>query len=135
MEHTNPYEDIINLPRHISKTHPQMPIQNRAAQFAAFAALTGYEDAVKETARLTEKRKELDEYEKALLDRKLKFIMDNIDSRPKLRLTYFIPDSKKDGGAYHTVVGAVKKINTAARTVIMCDNKVIPIDEITDITI
>lgn len=124
------YDDIINLPHHTSSTRARMSAANRAAQFSPFAALTGYDAAVKETARLTDERAELDEYEKAALDEKLQFIRDNLDAEPELQFTYFVPDNKKNGGEYRTVVGTIKKIKEYERQIIFNDGTVIPIDEI-----
>ena len=94
------YDDIINLPHHVSSKRPQMPILERAAQFLPFSALTGYEDAVKETARLTDTRIELEESEKDLLNTKLHVLLDNLATEPKVKITYFLPDGRKSGGKY-----------------------------------
>lgn len=127
---TNSYDDIIHLPHHVSPTRPQMSIANRSAQFSPFAALTGYEAAIKETARLTDKRLELDESVKEALNVKLKIIINRIHEHPEVAITYFQPDTKKDGGAYVTAVGMAKKIVEHERVVAMTDGTVIPIDEI-----
>lgn len=129
------YNDIINLPHHISKSHPQMSKLNRAAQFSPFAALTGYEGAIKETARLTNKRVELEEWEKDVLDEKLRIINEQLSSQPEIEITYFQPDEKKSGGAYVSVIGIVKKIDRYERTVVMQDETRIPIEEIIAITV
>ena len=94
------YDDIIDLPHHVSKVHPQMPLSARAAQFSPFAALTGYEDVIGETVRMTEPKRELDESEKAELDRKLGILASRLRERPVIRMEYFIPDERKDGGEY-----------------------------------
>lgn len=130
---TNSYDDIINLPRHVSATRPQMPKIKRAAQFAPFAALNGHEAAVKETARLTDERIELDEYIKDAINAKLQFIADRIQDHPEIAVTYFQPDSKKTGGAYVTASGTVKKIDEYTRVILMGDGTVIPIAEIISI--
>ncbi len=127
---TSSYDDIINLPHHVSETHSQMPAADRAAQFAPFAALTGYDAAVKETARLTDKRLELDESAKEALNERLRIIAAYLKDRPEVSVTYFQPDAKKDGGSYVTAVGTVKKIGEYERVVAMADGTVIPIDEI-----
>ena len=127
---TKSYDDIINLPRHISATRPQMPAINRAAQFSPFAALSGYEAAIRETARLTDQRIELDEYIKDALSDQLRAIADRIEERPEIAVTYFQPDPKKDGGAYVTAIGTAKKINEYERLVLMSDGTTIPIAEI-----
>lgn len=127
---TNSYDDIIHLPHHVSATHPQMPAIDRAAQFAPFAALSGYDAAVREAARLTDKRLELDESVKEALNMKLQIIADHLKDRPEVAITYFEPDRKKAGGAYLTSVGTVKKIDGYLRIVVMTNGTVIPIDEI-----
>src|SRR5574344_2002509 len=103
----NNYEDIINLPHHQSVTRAHMSNYDRAAQFAPFAALTGYDDAVKETARLTDKKVELDEYSKDALNERLNMIQDAIDEQPEVSITYFLLDKKKSGGAYVTATDRV----------------------------
>lgn len=129
----NPYDDIINLPRHQSATHPHMSSYDRAAQFSPFAALTGYEDAVTETARLTDRRVELDEYGKSALNERLNIIQDTPDEQPKVSITYFLPDKKKSGGEYVTLTGGVKKIDEYEHIVLMWDGSKIPIDDIIEI--
>lgn len=128
------YDDIINLPHHVSKSHPRMSIHDRAAQFSPFAALTGYDGAIKETARLTNKRMELDETWKNVLDEKLRIIHEQLSSQPEIEITYFQPDEKKNGGAYISAAGIVKKIDRYERTVIMQDGTRIPIEKIIEIT-
>lgn len=128
------YDDIINLPHHVSKKHPQMPLQARAAQFGAFAALTGYDHAIKETARLTSARIELDEEAKDVLDKKLQIIRDQILAKPIITFTYFVPDFKKDGGKYVTVSGIVSKIDKYNQLIVLENNIKIPINEIIDIS-
>jgi hypothetical protein len=105
------YDDIINMPHHVSATRPQMSRENRAAQFSPFAALTGYDAAVLETARVTEQKIELGESAIDELDMKLNMLADMIDSHPKVSITHFVPDTKKDGGSYVTTTGAVKRID------------------------
>lgn len=124
------YDDIIHLPRHISKKHPPMATTDRAAQFAPFAALTSHDAAVKETARLTDERVELDEYMKDSLSHKLQVIEERLEDYPEIEITYFQPDEKKDGGRYVSVIARVNKIDRYKRVVIMVDGTVIPIDEI-----
>lgn len=127
------YDDIIDLPHPVSKKRPQMSVIDRAAQFSPFAALTGYDAAVKETARLTDKRLELDEYEIAMLNDKLRIISEQLAERPEISITFFLPDAKKAGGAYITATGAVKKLLTHEHAVVMENDKIIPIEEIIDI--
>lgn len=127
------YDAIINLPHHTSTKHPRMSMLNRAAQFSPFAALTGYDAAVKETARLTDQRVELDEYQKAALDVRLQIVQEHLKERPEISLTYFQPDERKAGGAYLTITGAVKKIDAYESCIIMMDRTIIPICEIVGI--
>lgn len=128
------YDDIINLPHHISKKRRPMPIIDRAAQFAPFAALTGYEDAVNETARLTDRKIELSDGELAELDKKLHILRERLGDKPEIGITYFKPDERKSGGEYVTVRAVVRKINTYARTLMTYDGAVIPLDMIYDMT-
>ena len=124
------YSNIINHPHHRSKTHPHMSMTARAAQFSPFAALTGYDDAVDETARLTSEKAILDADALAELDRRLKMI--ETDKRP-VAITYFTPDRFKEGGAYTIISGEVKKIDVIENRVVMTDETIIPIDDIFDI--
>ena len=124
------YDDIINLPRPVSQRHPPMPMIDRAAQFAPFQALTGYGDAIRETARLTEQKIELTDDEKLLLDEKLRELAEAIPNSPETEFTYFKPDSMKDGGAYVIATGAVKKVDVLERLVLLDDGTVIPIEAI-----
>ena len=127
------YEDILNLPHHVSKTRPQMSMLDRAAQFSPFAALTGYDDAIKETGRLTDEKIEMDEDRKAALDMKQAYLIEMIDERPEISITYFLPDAKKSGGAYVTVTGNLKRFDEYERLLILTDGKKIPMDDIADI--
>lgn len=132
---TKTYDDIIHLPHHVSAIHPHMAAIDRAAQFSPFAALTGYDAAIKETARLTDKRMELDESMKDALSNNLQMIADRLKEHPEIAITYFQPDAKKNGGAYVTVINTVKKIDVYERIVVMTDGIVIPVDEIISIDI
>ena len=127
------YDDIINLPHHVSSTRPHMPMGDRAAQFQPFRALTGYEDAVRETARLTDEKIELTEDEKALLDTRLQRLADKIAGQPQVSVTYFQPDKRKSGGAYVTVTGQLKKIDDLEGALILTDGKRIVIEDILEI--
>lgn len=129
MEDASRYHDIIHLPHHVSARRPHMSILSRAAQFSPFAALTGYEDSIRETARLTDVRVELDECAKAALDAKLQMLQGN--PRIPVSITYFVPDSRKPGGAYVTAAGPVRKID--GRTVQLADRTEIPIEDIIEI--
>ena len=128
----NKYEDIINLSRPISK-HPKMTLYQRSAQFAPFSALTGYEGQVKETARLTDRRIELDEEMKLILDLKIQVIKEMLSDNPEVEITYFIPDTRKDGGKYETIINNVKKIDSYNEHIIMQNNLKIEIKEIINI--
>ena len=129
-----PYDDIIRLPHHVSHNHPQMPMHDRAAQFAPFAALTGYEAAVGETARLTAERRELDAQEAEELNRRLAALIARLPDRPEATVEYFVPDDRKAGGAYVTVTGRVRHISVPERTLVMEDGTVIPLDDVAAIT-
>lgn len=150
MNDNGKYDDIINMPHHISKKHPQMSIEMRSAQFAPFAALTGYEDAVEETGRLTSERIDIDEELKVILNKKLKTIQKKIYSyfeNPEIECTYFTPDLIKEGGKYITVIGNAKKINEYKNVIVLqhkirneeekkyCMEIEIPIKDIIDIKI
>ncbi|WP_024736694.1 hypothetical protein [Enterocloster asparagiformis] len=126
------YDDIIHLPHHVSRAHPPMPAADRAAQFSPFAALTGHEAAIRETARLTDERAELDENAKAVLDEKLSMIQEMLPARPEITVTYFQPDAKKSGGAYVSVTGRVKKLDLYGQCLLMEDGLRIPLGELYD---
>ena len=121
MKEDNRYDDIINLPHHVSKTRPRMPLYDRAAQFASFAALTGHEDAIEETARRTDDMVEMDEYAMDDIDNELRYIRENINIMPEVCIRYFRPDSKKSGGSYLEHRGNVKKIDENSRRLIFTD--------------
>lgn len=127
------YDDIINLSHHVSKFHPPMSRLNRAAQFSPFAALTGYEGAIEETSRLTDRKVELDEATKAVLDEKLRIIQEQLTRNLEIEITYFQPDEKKDGGAYVSTFGIVKKIDNYERAIVMEDGTRIGIEDIISI--
>ena len=124
------YDDLLDLPHHVSVTHPHMSLYDRAAQFAPFKALTGYEDDVEETARLTDRRVELDADSIARLDARLRLLEERLADVPTVSVTYFQPDERKDGGSYETVTGVVKKIDAVKRVLILWDRQQIPIEDI-----
>lgn len=126
------YDDIINLPHHVSKKHPQMSLHDRAAQFSPFAALTGHKAAINETARLTDEKQILSEDVIAKLNEQLNLIKENIGTNQTVTITYFVPDDRKSGGAYISNTGVVKKINEYNHTVILTDKTVIPIEQISE---
>ena len=127
------YDDIIHLPHHVSKKHPQMTMLNRAAQFAPFAALTGHDAAIQETARLTSSQRLLDDSDNEILDRKMAIIRTKLAESPTLTLIYFQPDEHKNGGAYKSVTGQLKKIDDYLHTLILSDETTIPISSIFEI--
>ena len=121
MDNEHRYDDIINLPHHVSAMRPQMSMHDRAAQFSPFAALTGYDDAVEETARLTDKQAVLSEDEQNQLDEQLRLIADRIDEKPEAEVTYFLPDELKEGGKYITVNGCVRRIDEYEKEIVFTD--------------
>ena len=127
------YEDIIHLPHHVSETHPRMSRLNRAAQFSPFAALTGYGAAIQEAGRLTDRKIQLDEDSQAVLDRKLAILREQVSKRPEVTVTYFQPDGKKDGGAYASFSGQVKKIQDYEQLLVFTDGTQIPFSDILDL--
>jgi len=134
MKYNHQYDDIINMEHHKSKKHPPMSLYARSSQFAPFAALTGYEDAVTETAREVENRIEIDDELKNILDGKIQILIEQIKNKPEIIFTYFVPDVKKDGGTYISITGIVKKINLYSQNIILEDKTEIPINEIIDIS-
>ena len=129
------YDDIINLPHHISPTRQRMSMHDRAAQFAPFAALVGYDDAVAETARLTETRPELDEQEQKSINERLAYIADHIKEQPDVRIQYFVLDEHKSGGAFVEVSGKVKKISATDGTIVLTDGCKKRLSDIIDLSI
>ena len=136
-----PYEDIVNLPHPQSGRHPQMPLESRAAQFAPFAALTGHNDAIAETARLTTAFAELSPDQQQTLSLKLNYILalttkaisTDTPISPSLQITYFKPDAHKAGGAYVTITGTIKKIEETYDLLTLTDGTKIPLSSITDL--
>ena len=130
---SGPYDDIINLPHPTSQRHPRMPVHDRAAIFSPFAALSGHGAAIAETARLTERRIELDEDTRAELDRRQAILLEHMDEQPEITITWFQPDERKDGGAYLTTTGRLKRIDKMNRVLYLVDGRGILLDEIVDI--
>lgn len=126
------YDDIINLPHHESLKHPKMSLEQRSAQFMPFAALTGYGDEIKNEARITSKKIELDEEYKEILDNKINLI-ENIKDVEKIKITYFIKDIKKSGGKYNEIEDYIKKIDKIKKIIVMKDNTIVKIDDIVNI--
>ena len=129
----NKYEDIINLPHHVSTRHPQMTLEERSAQFAPFAALTGFEDCVEETARLTDEKIDISEDANELLNEKIKNIIKKIEKNPIIKLTYFIPDNRKSGGKYVTMEEKIKKIDEINQELIFINGTKIKLYNVIDI--
>ena len=127
---SGPYDDIINLPHPTSQRHLRMPIHDRAAIFSPFAALSGHGAAIAETARLTERRMELDEDTRAELDRKQGVLLEHIDEQPEITITWFQPDERKDGGAYLTATGRLKKSRGLERILLLTDGTEIPLQNV-----
>lgn len=133
MRMSNKYDEIANLPHHVSETRPQMPMSDRAAQFAPFAALTGYDSAIRETGRLTDERIELDEEALTALNLRYQLLMDALGKEPEVEITFFKPDERKSGGEYVTVIGAVKNIDDFERLITMQDGMKIPMNDVLSI--
>lgn len=127
------YDDIINLPHPVSKNHPRMSMWNRAAQFAPFAALTGYDAAIDETARQTDVQKDLGEYELDELNRKMALLLEEITDNPAVTIVYFEPDRRKSGGAYRTLTCQLKSLNEAEHVLVTTDGQKIPLAGIVEI--
>ena len=127
------YDDIIGLPHHVSAVHPHMSRIDRAAQFAPFSALSGFGAAIRETGRVTEEEAELSEDARDLLDEELRMIQEQAAGCPDVVITYFKPDERKEGGAYTTVSGRIKKIDTCGRILVMEDGTKIPFDAVAGI--
>ena len=127
---SGPYDDIIDLPHPTSRRHPRMPIRDRAAIFSPFAALSGHGAAIAETARLTERWIELDEDTRAELDRKQAVLLEHIDKQPEITVTWFQPDERKDGGAYRTAAGRLRKFRELERVLVLADGTEIPLEDV-----
>ena len=127
------YKDIIDLPHHQSLRRPRMAMIDRAAQFSPFAALTGHNDAIIETARLTDRKIELDEGTKSIINEKIQMISDFLFEKPTVTFTHFEPDIKKEGGTYLNTTGTVKRIDEFKREIILTDGRIILIEHIYDI--
>lgn len=130
MEISHEYDDIIHLPHHVSADRPHMPLIARGAQFAPFAALTGYEAAIEETARLTDQKLQLDEEQKQMISRCLADVSRRIREKPLVTLTYFVPDMRKSGGEYVSRSVGVKRVDALAESLFLLDGSVIPFNDI-----
>ncbi len=127
------YDDIINLPHHVSPKHPQMSIEDRAAQFSPFAALNGHESVISETGRLTERKIELAEDARAELDFKQSVLAEMAGEKPEVTVTYFEPDARKSGGKYVTACGRLRKLDEYERILVLTDGTKISLDDVLDI--
>ena len=127
------YDDIIDLPHHVSARHPKMPMPERAAQFSPFMALTGYEDVIRETARLTEQKPEFSENVCEELEGKMRILAEHTAEHPEITVSYFLPDERKEGGAYVRGTGAVKEIDRIGKTIVLTDKTRIPMEQIREI--
>lgn len=132
---TDNYDDIINLPHHVSKSHPQMSMMNRAAQFAPFAALTGHSAAIEETARLTDEQQELADEDSEILNQKMTYLRETINEHPTITITYFEPDKKKAGGKYKSIEGQLQNIDDYGQAIVLKSGVSIPFVLILDIQI
>lgn len=128
-----PYDDLLYLPHPVSRVHPQMPMEERAAQFSPFAALSGYGDVIRETARLTVQRPELEEDSREELDQKLRRLAGKISQRPEVFVTYYLADSRKEGGTCVTASGRLKGVDSAFRELLFADGTRIPVEDIVEI--
>lgn len=128
-----PYEDIVNLPHHVSPSRARMSVYDRAAQFSPFAALTGYGDAVEETARMTEQFRDMDENKKTQLDRKLQILVEYQNTKPTVQISFFVPDERKAGGAYKNFLGRFVKLDDHMRQLVFEQGMRVDIDLVRDI--
>ena len=127
------YDNILRLPHPTSAKHPRMPVSERAAIFSPFAALSGHAGAIAETARLTDQRMELDEDTRAELDRRQAVLLEHIAEQPEVTVTWFQPDERKDGGAYVTTTGRLKKIDPVERVMTLQDGTSIPLEDVVEL--
>ena len=131
----NEYDDIINLPHHQSTKHKHMSNYQRAAQFSPFAALTGYDAAIDETARLTDKKLDLSEEQTEFLNQQIQLIIKQLFEKPQVEITYFVPDERKSGGEYVTVTSNVRRVDDFNREIVFADGITVKIDDVWNIKI
>ena len=132
---TGPYDDIIDLPRPVSRKHPPMPMMKRAVQFLPFAALTGFEGEIAEAARLTETAPELSEDALAALDEQLSLLRQLLPDQPQVTVTRFLPDERKAGGHFETLTGRVRRLDEANRALRLTDGTTIDLDTVVELTV
>lgn len=130
---TRKYDDMIDLPHHVSKKYPQMPISKRAAQFAPFEALNGYKEEIEELVRYVDSKQVLSEDQRDELDEKLRKIILEEEKHPRIKITYFEEDEKKDGGKVKTVVGKLEKVDVIRGSIVLTENNAISLRSLTDI--
>lgn len=128
-----PYDDIIHLPHHVSPERPHMSLRDRAAQFSPFAALVGYEDVIEETVRMTMPKRELDETEKAELDRRIAILLARLDEKPSVTIEHYVPDTLKPGGSYEFKTGVIVRISPVRKNLTLDDGTVIRFDDVAGI--
>lgn len=128
-----PYDDILYMPHHVSATRKRMALLDRAAQFSPFAALTGYDAAIRETGRLTDSAVDWDVDGMAILNEKLRHLSERQETQPEVTVTYFVPDERKNGGAYTTVTGKVKKLDPYTQVLLLTDGREIPFQRILEL--
>ncbi len=128
------YDDILHLPHHVSSTRPPMPLADRAAQFSPFAALTGYDAVLAEAARLTDAWVEPGEEDVERLNDCLRILCEHLREKPEVRVTFFQPDSRKEGGAYLTRSGRLKRVDEARRCLVLDSGETIPLSFLTDLS-
>ena len=132
---TGPYDDMLDMPRPVSKKHPPMPMAKRAAQFLPFAALTGFEAEIAEAARLTQDAPELGEDALVALDEQLSILRARLNEQPQITCVRFVPDEKKAGGRYETVTGRVRRLDEVDRVLILTDGARIDLDDLVELTL
>ncbi len=130
---TDQYDDIIHLPHYEPKHHPRMPMWNRAAQFAPFAALTGYDAAIQESGRLTDEWIEKGDFGNDILNHKMEELLSKASEHPAVTIEYFVPDSHKSGGSYQTYTGTLKRFDDYEKALVFTDGKTIELSMITKI--
>lgn len=130
---TGPYDDIINLPHHVSKTRPHMSMLERASQFSPFHALSGYSAAIQKTARLTDEKIELREDDLSVLNEKLRLLEDHLEESPEVSFVCFCSDERKDGGKYVVITGKVRRIGAVEGEIIFRGGEKIRLDRVCDI--